>query len=56
MEIGECIAAPAAPVLVPPLVAPTWHAKVLLKSVTFTGNHAVEQDTTGTFASRPLSG
>jgi len=44
MEIGESVA-------VPPLTKPVKvHAALLLESVTFGGNHVVEQDTLGNFA------
>ena len=46
MEIGELIAlvGPSAPVR-----STTWHAIVLLRSLSFAGNHVIDEDTTGTF-------
>src|SRR5262245_18187266 len=42
MEIGE-------PVSVPPTATSSIHAALLVKEVTFGGNHVVEQDTLGNF-------
>lgn len=44
MEIGESAVTPAAE------MSPELHAVLRIKSVTFAGNHPVEQDTTGHFA------
>lgn len=46
MEIGESVAVPATP----PATDVVVHARLQIKSISFSGNHVVEQDTRGDFA------